>query len=51
MEKLPTIVLFQADFNHNNKFLGKEIMKHTIPQKKIAQENVALQGKRVCIRP
>ena len=32
LESLRTIVLFEADSNHNNKFLGQETMKRALPQ-------------------
>ena len=38
VEKLRTIVLFEEYFNHNDKFLGREIMKHAITQSKMANE-------------
>jgi hypothetical protein len=28
VQKLCTLVLYEADFNHNNKFLGKSMMEH-----------------------
>ena len=28
VERLRTLVLYEADFNHNNKFLGKSMMEH-----------------------
>ena len=46
VEKLRTIVLFEADFNHNNKFLGREITKHAIPQRKVAKEQYSMPGKK-----
>ena len=38
VNKLRTIVLYEADFNHNNKFLGKTMMNFALRQKKMAPE-------------
>ena len=38
LEKLRTLCLFEADYNHNNKFLGREVMKHALKNSCIAQE-------------
>ena len=48
MEKSQAIVLFKIDFDHNNKFRGKEIMKHAILQKKITEEQYSIPKKQ-CI--
>ena len=48
IEKLRTLCLFQADHNHNNKFLGKSLMDHSIHNNYIAQEQYSVPGKR-CI--
>ena len=48
IEKLRTLVLFESDFNHNNKFLGRQMMRHMIETKKIAKEQYSSPGKK-CI--
>ena len=48
VEKLRTIVLFEADFNHNNKFLGRAMMQHTILNNMLAKEQYSIPGKK-CI--
>ena len=46
VEKLRTIVLYEADFNHNNKFLGKGMMSHTIDNSLLAPEQYSIPGRK-----
>ena len=46
IDRLRTIVLYEADFNHNNKFFGKSIMNHTVPNKRIAKEQYSIPGRK-----
>ncbi len=46
VERLRTIVLYEADFNHNNKYMGKKLMEHTIDNKLMAKEQYSLPGKK-----
>ena len=46
VDKLRTIVLMEADFNHNNKFIGKSVMQHAIPLGLIAKEQYSVAGKK-----
>ncbi len=46
LEKLRTLCLFQADFNHNNKFLGKETMSTALDNSKVSIETYSIPGKR-----
>ena len=46
IEKLRTLCLFQADHNHNNKFLGQEAMKYTVKEENIAAEQYSVTGKK-----
>ena len=48
IDKLRTIVLYEADFNQNNKHFGRELMKHTVPKNRIAKEQYSIPGKK-CI--
>ena len=48
VEKLRTLVLYEADFNHNNKFLGKSMMAHMQSQLFLAKEQYSAPGKK-CI--
>ena len=48
VEKVRTIVLFEADFNHNNKFLGKAMMQHTVLNNMLTKEQYSIPGKK-CI--
>ena len=48
LDKLRTLVLFEADFNHNNKFLGRKMMHHMIDNEFLAQEQYSSPGKK-CI--
>ncbi len=46
LAKLRTIVLFETDFNHNNKWLGKSMMQHTVAGKQLAKEQYSIPGKK-----
>jgi exonuclease III len=46
LEKLRTLVLFEADFNHNNKFCGRTTMQHSLANDKIAIEQYSVPGKK-----
>ena len=46
LDKLRTLCLFQADHNHNNKFLGKEMMSHALKNSCIAPEQYSVTGKK-----
>ena len=48
LDKLRTLVLFEADFNHNNKFFGKQMMHHMNDNKVLAQEQYSAPSKK-CI--
>jgi hypothetical protein len=48
IKKLRTIVLFEADFNQNNKYFGQLMMHHTVSQGSIAKEQYSVPGKK-CI--
>ena len=48
LDKLRTLVLFEADFNHNNKFLGRQMMHHLGDKQFLAQEQFSSPGKK-CI--
>jgi hypothetical protein len=48
VNKLRTIVLFEADFNQNNKHFGRSMMKHAVDQGSIATEQYSVPGKK-CI--
>ena len=45
LEKLRTIVLYEADFNTENKRLGRDAMKLAIAQNKIAKEQFSRPGR------
>ena len=47
VEKLSTICFFQADFNHNNKFLGRQIMNHAITNNLTTIEQYSITGNSV----
>ena len=49
LDSLRTLVLFEADFNHNNKFLGKATMHHAIKSGFMAQEQYSVSGKKQLI--
>ena len=44
--KLRTICLYEADFNHNNKFFGREMIKHTQTHGLLHKEQYSLPGKK-----
>ena len=46
VDKLRTIVLYEADFNHNNKFLGKSMMQYAVPRNLIAKEKYSIPKKK-----
>ena len=46
IEKLRTLCLFQSDYNHNNKFLGKHLMDHSVKNDYIAKEQYSVTGKK-----
>ena len=48
VDKLRTLVLFESDFNHNNKFLGRTMMHHMVDTGKSAKEQYSVPGKK-CI--
>ena len=45
LEKLRTIVLYEADFNHENKRLGRDAMKMALNQNLIADEQFSRPGR------
>ena len=47
VDKLLTIVLMEADFNHNNKFFGRQMMRHGILNEILAKEQYSIPGKNV----
>ena len=48
IDRLRTIVLFEADYNHNNKYLGRHMMKHCGQHSFLAKEQYSVPGKK-CI--
>ncbi len=48
LDSLRTLALFESDYNHNNKFLGKEMMKHCNHHNLLATEQYSIPGKK-CI--
>ena len=48
VDKLRTLVLFECDFNHNNKFLGRSMMEHMKTKEFNASEQYSAPGKK-CI--
>ena len=46
VDKLRTIVLYEADFNHNNKYLGKIMMNQAMDKKLIAPEQYSTPGRK-----
>ena len=46
VDKLRTIVLYQSAFNHNNKYLGKEMVNHTIKNNLLAPEQYSRPGRK-----
>ena len=48
LDKLRTLVLFEADFNHNNKHFGRKMMHHARDKQFLATEQYSTPGKK-CI--
>ena len=48
LDRLRTLVLFESDFNHNNKFFGRRMMEHMVDNNFIAKEQYSRPGKK-CI--
>ena len=48
VDKLRTLVLFECDFNHNNKFLGRSVMHHMLDKDYLATEQYSAPGRK-CI--
>ena len=46
IDRLRTIVLYEADFNHNNKYFGKHMMQHTINQNMLSKEQYSIPGRK-----
>ena len=46
VDRLRTIVLYEADFNHNNKYLGKSMMEHTMRSNLLVKEQYSIPGKK-----
>ena len=46
VKELRTIVLYTADFNHNKKYYGRQLMNHTIPNHRISPEQYSVPGKK-----
>ncbi len=46
IDRLRTIVLYEADFNHNNKYFGRQMMKHTQQQNMLAKEQYSVPGRK-----
>ena len=44
VEKLRTIVLYEADFNHNNKYIGKTMMSYAMKKSLMAPEQYSTPG-------
>ena len=44
IDRLRTIVLFEADYNHNNKFLGRQMMSHGIKHQLLTPEQYSIPG-------
>ena len=49
VDKLRTILLYEADFNMNNKYLGKEMMKTAEQRKILAPEQYGSRKKKSAI--
>ena len=45
IDRLRTIVLMEADYNHNNKYLGRAMMYHSIAHNLLAKEQYLIPGK------
>ena len=48
IDSLRTLALFESDFNHNNKYLGREMMKHCTEYNLLAPEQYSVPGRK-CI--
>ena len=48
LDKLRTLVLFEADFNHNNKHFGRKMVHHARDKQFLATEQYSTPGKK-CI--
>lgn len=48
VNKLRTIVLYKADFNHNNKHFGRSFMKQVVTNGRLAKEQYSAPGRK-CI--
>ena len=46
LSRLRTLVLFEAEFNHNNKFLGRNMMQHMKQTHSLAEEQYSAPGKK-----
>jgi hypothetical protein len=46
VDKLRTLALFEPDFNHNNKFLGRAFMNHVQSHNFLAKEQYSAPGKK-----
>jgi exonuclease III len=46
VDKLRTLALFEPDFNHNNKFLGRSLINHVQGHKFLAKEQYSAPGKK-----
>ena len=46
IDKLRTIVLFEADFNMNNKHYSRKMMHHCVDTKQLAHEQYSIPGKK-----
>lgn len=46
IDALRTIVLYEADFNHNNKWLGRSMMHSLVKNKRLAPEQYSIQGRK-----
>ncbi len=46
VEKLRTIVLFEADFNANNKYMGRSAIRHCVKKNRLAQEQYSIPGRK-----
>ncbi len=46
VEKLRTIVLFEADFNANNKYMGRSMIRHCVQKERLAQEQYSIPGRK-----
>ena len=46
IDRLRTIVLYEADFNHNNKYLGRSMMQFTTRNKMLAKEQYSVPGRK-----